>query len=131
MQQLATTRENSVTEIVSLVDDDPAVLKSVARLLASDGLGVLEFSEPISFLQHVQACRVPLVILDIWMEQMTGLEVQAHLCTLSPETRVIIITGAQDLATERVALQAGAFRFFFKPFDDEEFLAAVHEALDQ
>lgn len=131
MQQLMTTSENSVAEIVCLVDDDPAVLKSVARLLASDGLGVREFSEPISFLQHVQACRVPLVILDIWMEQMTGLEVQAHLCALSPETKVIIITGAQDLSAQRIALQAGAFRFFFKPFDDEQFLAAVHEALGE
>ena len=129
MQPLVTTSENSVGEIVCLVDDDPAVLKSVARLLTSDGLSVRAFSEPISFLHHVQACRVPLVILDIWMEQMTGLEVQAHLRALSPETKVIIITGAPDVTAQRIALQAGAFRFFSKPFDDEQFLAAVHEAL--
>ena len=131
MQPFTMTTENSVAEIVCLVDDDPAVLKSVARLLASDGLAVRAFHEPMSFLEHVQACRVPLVILDIWMEQMTGLEVQAHLCALSPETKVIIITGAQDAAAQRIAMQAGAFRFFFKPFDGEEFLAAVHEALGE
>jgi FixJ family two-component response regulator len=129
MQPLTMTSENSVAEIVCLLDDDPAVLKSLARLLASDGVAVRAFQEPMGFIEHVQTCHVPLVILDIWMEQMTGLEVQAHLCAFSPETKVIMITGAQDAAAQRIAMQAGAFRFFFKPFDDEEFLAAVHEAL--
>jgi two-component system, LuxR family, response regulator FixJ len=125
------TNEKSVAEIVCLVDDDPAVLKSVARLLASDGFSVRAFSEPMSFLDHVQTYRVPVVILDIWMEQMNGLEVQAHLCALSPETKVIIITASRDAAAERIAMQAGAFGFFHKPFDDEEFLAAVRDALDE
>lgn len=124
------TSEKSVAEIVCLLDDDPAVLKSVARLLASDGFSVRAFSEAASFLDYVQTYRVPVVVLDIWMEQMTGLEVQAHLGALSPETKVIIITGSQDAAAQRIALQAGAFGFFYKPFDDDEFLSAVHGALD-
>jgi FixJ family two-component response regulator len=125
------TSEKSIAEIVCLVDDDPGVLKSVARLLASDGLSVRAFSETATFLDYVQTCRVPVVILDIWMEQMTGLELQAHLCALSPETKVIIITGSQNAAAHRMATQAGAFGFFYKPFDDDEFLAVVHDALDQ
>ena len=64
------------------------------------------------------------------MEQMTGLEVQARLSTLSPHTRVIIMTGRQDPGAQELALQSGAVAFFTKPFDDEQFLDAVRRALD-
>jgi two-component system response regulator FixJ len=124
-----THSETPAAEIVCLVDDDPAVLKSIERLLVSDGFSVRAFSEPKSFLTHVQKSPVPLVVLDIWMEQMGGLEVQAQLGALSPTTRVIIMTGREDPSVKAVALQAGAFAFFTKPFDDNQFLAAVHEAL--
>lgn len=117
------------TEIVCLVDDDPAVLKSIGRLLASDGFSFRAFNEPKSFLMHVQKSAVPLVVLDIWMEQMSGLEVQAQLGTLSPRTRVIIMTGREDLSVETAALQAGAVAFFTKPFDENQFLSAVRNAL--
>ena len=119
----------AAAEIVCLVDDDAAVLKSIGRLLASDGLAVRAFSEPESFLAHVKTNSVPVVVLDIWMEQMTGLEVQAKLSKLSPGTRVIIMTGRKDPAAEQTAMQFGATAFFIKPFDDEEFLAVVHSAL--
>src|ERR1700704_1906522 len=88
--------EKSAAEIVCLVDDDPAVLKSLERLLVSHGFSVRSFNKPNSFLAYVQAHSVPLVVLDIWMEEMSGLEVQANLSALSPQTRVIIITGRED-----------------------------------
>lgn len=122
--------ESRVTEIVCLVDDDASVRKSVSRLLESDGLEVRAFKEAKAFLNHVEANSVPLVILDVWMEQMTGLEAQAHLCARSPQTRVIVITGREDRAAQATAMQAGAFAFFIKPFDDDQFLGAVHRALD-
>ena len=115
-------------EVVCLVDDDPAVLKSIGRLLASDGLAVRSFAKPKSFLAYVQANRVPLVVLDIWMEEMSGLEVQAKISALSPDTRVIIITGRDDPAAKQTAMRMGAFAFFTKPFDADEFLAAVRIA---
>jgi|SRR5437870_9613682 len=90
-----TRSKKPLSEIVCLVDDDPAVLKSVGRLLASDGFSVRAFNKPKKFLVHVRAHPVPLVVLDIWMEEMSGLEVQAQLSALSPDTRVIIITGRQ------------------------------------
>ena len=121
--------ETTATEVVCLVDDDKAVLTSIGRLLASDGLGVRAFNEPKSFLAHVETHSVPVVVLDIWMEQMTGLEVQAKLVKLSPRTRVIIMTGRKDPAAEQTAKQFGATAFFIKPFDDEEFLVAVRGAL--
>jgi FixJ family two-component response regulator len=116
-------------EVVCLVDDDPSVRKSVSRLLESDGFSVRAFSEPKAFLDHVTTNSVPLAILDIWMEEMTGMEVLAHLCAKSPKTRVIFITGHEDSAAAATVMSAGAFAFFIKPFDDEQFLTAVHRAL--
>jgi FixJ family two-component response regulator len=123
-----TPNESTAAEIVCLVDDDAAVLKSIGRLLASDGLAVRAFSEPKSFLAYVKTHPVSVAILDIWMEQMTGLEVQAELVKLSPQTRVIVMTGRKDPAAERTARELGATAFFIKPFDDEEFLSAVRGA---
>ena len=124
-----TSSEKSDTEIVYLVDDDLSVLKSIERLLASDGLSVRGFNKPKDFLTHVQAHTVPLVVLDIWMEEMSGLEVQAQLSALSPQTRVIIITGREDQTAKLAALQSGVIAFFTKPFDDDQFLNAVRGAL--
>ena len=124
-----TSTEKSDTEIVCLVDDDLSVLKSIERLLASDGLSVRAFNKPKEFLTYVQAHAVPLVVLDIWMEEMSGLEVQAQLSALSPQTRVIIITGREDQTAKLTALQSGVIAFFTKPFDGDQFLNAVRGAL--
>jgi FixJ family two-component response regulator len=124
-----TSSEKSDREIVCLVDDDLSVLKSIERLLASDGLSVRGFNKPKEFLSHVQAHSVPVVILDIWMEEMSGLELRAQLSGLSPGTRVIIITGRDDSAAKLTALQMGVVAFFPKPFDDDQLLQAVRDAL--
>ncbi len=121
--------EKSDTEVVCLVDDDPAVLTSLERLLASGGFSVRSFNKPKSFLAHVQAHPVPVVVLDIWMEEMTGLEIQASLSALSPSTRVIVITGHKDPSAKLIASQFGVVAFFTKPFDGDQFLSAVRGAL--
>jgi len=115
--------------VVCLVDDDASVRKSVSRLLGSDGFSVRTFSEPQAFLDYVATNSVPLAVLDIWMESMTGMELLAHLCARSPRTRVIFITGHEDAAAQATVMSAGAFAFFIKPFDDDQFLSAVHRAL--
>ena len=74
---------------------------------------------------------MPVVVLDIWMEKVNGLEIMARLCALSPRTRVIVITARDDLAARATAMQIGPVAFFIKPFNDEKFLAAVHDALAQ
>ena len=124
-----TLTEKSDAEIVCLVDDDPGVVKSIERLLASDGFSVRGFNKPKEFLAHLQTHAVPVVILDIWMEEMTGLEVQKRLSGLSPGTRVIIITGHDDPAAKQAALESGVIAFFTKPFNDDQFLNAVRGAL--
>ena len=126
----ASTSSDSIsTTVVCLVDDDSSVRKSIGRLLQSAGFEVHAFGDPEVFLQHLAANPVPLVILDIWMEPMTGLELLVHLRARAPQTRVIFITGYDDTAAELAAKRAGAVAFFRKPFDDEQFLRAVRSAL--
>jgi len=115
--------------VVCLVDDDESVRKSIVRVLESAGFKVQAFSEPDAFLRHLRMHSVPVAILDIWMDNMTGMELLAHLCARSPDTRCIFITGREDHAAEMTVMQAGAFAFFVKPFDNVRFLQAVQDAL--
>ena len=116
-------------DIVCLVDDDPSVLKSTGRLLDSDGFSVRAFSKSEEFLVYAASHQVLLVVLDIWMEHITGLEVLAQLCALSPRTRVIVITGRDDVAARVTAMQIGPVAFLTKPLNEDEFLTAVHNGL--
>jgi FixJ family two-component response regulator len=124
-----TPSEKPSPEIVCLVDDDSGVLRSIGRLLASDGFAARSFDQPKNFLAHLQSNEVPLVVLDIWMREMNGLDVQAQISALSPATRVIVITGREDAKMKAAVLRGGAIAYFRKPFDDGEFLGAVRRAL--
>jgi PleD family two-component response regulator len=117
--------------ICYVVDDDPSMRKSISRLLESEGFKVRPFGDPEDFVKEIATNHVRLVVLDIWMERMTGMELLAHLCARSPETRVIFITGHDDHAAEVTVMRAGAAGFFIKPLDNERFIAAVRDALQE
>jgi two-component system, LuxR family, response regulator FixJ len=127
------SREQSESETneVCVVDDDPSVLQSMHYLLASEGFKVRPFNKAEEFLAYAGKVHVPLVVTDIWMDGVTGLEVLARLCAISPKTRVIVITAREDLAARATAMAIGPVAFFMKPFDDEKFLIAVRDALAQ
>src|SRR5689334_10837864 len=114
---------------ICIIDDDESVLRSMHYLLASEGYNVRPFSRAEEFLKHAGTQPVPLVITDIWMDKVTGLEVLARLCAISPKTKVIVMTAREDLAARATAIAIGPVAYFMKPFDDEKFLAAVRDAL--
>lgn len=101
----------------------------MTRLLSSAGWNVKQFCDPEEFLAYAKTHRPPIVVIDVWMPIMNGLEVQSRLREISPSTRVIVFTGKEDPLIRSTALSAGAAAFFNKPFDDEEFLTAVRMAL--
>jgi len=117
------------TDIICLVDDDPSMLRALDRLLSSVALQAQLFSEPLVFLSYVIRNSVALAVIDIWMSGMSGPEVQKQLQAVSPKTRVIMMTGNDDDSVRNAAIRAGAIAYFDKPFDDEAFLAAVHQGL--
>src|SRR4051794_34455336 len=114
-----------------LVDDDASVLRSMQYLLASDGLKVRAFNKPQEFLDYADKNPVAVVVTDVWMEGVTGLEILARMCALTPRPRVIVITAREDMAARATAMQIGPTAFFMKPFDDEAFVSAVRAALNQ
>ena len=124
-------QKQAESDEVCLIDDDPSVLKSMHYLLAAEGFKVRPFSKAQDFLAHAATCAVPVVVTDVWMDEMTGLEVLARLCAVSPTTRVIVITAREDLAARATAMAIGPVAFFMKPFDDEKFVTAVRDALEK
>jgi FixJ family two-component response regulator len=117
------------TATICLLDDDPAVLKGMSRLLSAGNWNVRQFSDPDKFLVYAKTHRPPIAVIDVWMPIMNGLEVQSRLREISPSTRVIIFTGKEDPLVRSTALDAGASAFFTKPFDNQEFLTAIRMAL--
>ena len=114
---------------ICIVDDDTPVLRSLKELLASDDLDAETFDDPKKFLDYARDHVIRLAVLDVWMPIPSGIEVQEQLHHLSPETKVIVMTGHGEPGTRALALDGGAFAFLAKPLDDEAFLAAVRGAL--
>ena len=124
---VALTKETSA---VYLLDDDPSILKATRRLLDSVGWKVEAFSDPIAFLEHAAIHCPELAVIDRVMPDMNGLEVQTRLRSISPSTRVIVLTAKDDPSVRRMAMNAGASAFFIKGVESGEFLAGVKAAAE-
>ena len=122
---MSAPRENSIW----LLDDDVSMLKALGRLMDSAGYDVEKFSDPVTFLARLEQATCRLAVLDVWMPQMSGLEVHACLRRDSPATRVIFVSGRDDPIARQTAIEGGAFAFLSKPFDDEVLLQLIREAL--
>jgi len=120
---------NEAEKEICLLDDDVSVLNSMRFLLLAEGLKVRAFNNPEDFLAHVSNNQVAVLVTDVWMDRVTGLEVLARLCAISPKTKVIVVTGREDSGARATATAIGPVAFFIKPFNDEKFIAAVREAL--
>ena len=116
---------------VCLLDDDPSVVKATSRLLSSAGWRVESFTDPFEFLRHAETCQPRVVVLDILMPTMNGLEVQKRLRYISPASRVVVLTSKDDASVRTEALNYGAAAFFIKPVDDDEFLAGIESAFSR
>lgn len=110
---------------VCLLDDDSSVLKSMSRLLVSAGWPVQPFLDPHSFLTYAQNNQPRLLVLDMSMPLMHGLEVQERLRQVSHHTQVIVVTAMDDPGLRSRATGLGASRFFVKPVEEEELLSGV------
>ena len=118
----------SARDGIWLLDDDVSMLKALGRLMNSAGFIVEKFNHPGAFLARLEHSPCRVAILDVWMPDMNGLEVQACLRRDSPETRIIFISGRDDPLVRHTALDAGALAFLAKPFDDEFMLQLVRNA---
>jgi FixJ family two-component response regulator len=120
----------SACDGIWLLDDDVSMLKALGRLMNSAGFSVEKFNQPAAFLARLEQATCRVAVLDVWMPDMNGVEVQACLRQDSPETRIIFSSGRDDPSVRQAALDAGAFAFFAKPFEDELLMKVIHEALE-
>ena len=121
---------NRANLAVYLLDDDASILKSTGRLLDSAGWKVETFTDPIAFLEQAAVHFPDVAVIDILMPDMSGLEVQRRLQTISPSTRVIVLTSKDVPSVRNMAMNAGASAFFTKGVESGEFLAGIKAAAD-
>jgi len=114
---------------IYLVDDDPAVLKALSRLLRSGGYEPAAFSSAREFMQAYQPGTPGCLVLDISMPGMTGMDLQRWLMEKHNPLPVIFLTGRGDIPTSVRAMKKGAVDFLTKPVNDTDLLRAIEEAV--
>jgi two-component system, LuxR family, response regulator FixJ len=114
---------------VFVVDDDQAMRNSLKWLIESIGMQVETFDSAQAFLDGYYPARGGCLLLDVRMPGMSGLELQAYLARREIGIPVILITGHGDVSMAVKAMKVGAVDFIEKPFDDEELLNSIRNAL--
>jgi DNA-binding NtrC family response regulator len=122
--------ENKVQ--VLILDDEPIVGKRLAPALAKLGCEVESFEDPKKALERLGEKTFDIVVTDIRMEEIDGIEILEKVKERSDRTKVIMITGYATVEVAREALGKGAFDFIAKPFkpnDLREVIVRAAEAL--
>jgi FixJ family two-component response regulator len=114
---------------VYVVDDDPAVLKSLDRLLRAASFQPETFGSAQEFIAQHQADAPGCLVLDVNMPGFTGLDLQQWLARAQDPLPIIFITGYGDVPTSVQAMKAGAVDFLTKPVDEQTLLRAIEDAL--
>jgi FixJ family two-component response regulator len=114
---------------VFVVDDDVSVRKSTGRLLMSAGYDVIICESATTFLALTNRPRPSCLLTDLRMPGTTGLDLQETLRRTGRELPIIVSSGQADAATVARVRAAGAVRFLAKPFDADDLLGAVAEAI--
>jgi FixJ family two-component response regulator len=113
---------------IAIVDDDPAVLKALARLLRIRGMQVRIFRSAQEFLSALPDSRPACLILDLQMPEMTGLELLHYLRRKNIQIPAIVVTAHGGAGVRERCESAGAFAFLAKPIQDTSLVAAIHNA---
>jgi len=117
---------------VLLIDDEPIVGKRLGPSLTKIGCDVEAFEDPKKALERIDEKSFDVVVTDIRMGEIDGMQVLDHVRARSPRTKVIMITGYAMVELAREAMEKGAFDFVAKPFrakDLREVIARAAEAL--
>jgi two-component system, LuxR family, response regulator FixJ len=119
-----------MTTHIHLIDDDPVFLQSLSFSLDSDDLEFHTYANGKTFVRQLPQLTVPLhvIVSDIRMPMMSGLELQTHLKELRVTAPLIFMTAHGDVALAVEAMRHGAADFIEKPFEPERLLSAIHAA---
>jgi FixJ family two-component response regulator len=111
------------------VDDDFRLRESLKSLVESAGYAAAVFSSAEEFLQSGALARANCLVTDVRMPGMDGIELQRRIRLERPELPVVFISAHQDDEARERALDEGAIRFLYKPFDGAELLGTIEAAL--
>lgn len=120
-----------IRPIVFVVDDDISVRESLEPLIASAGWQPELFASAREFLQSPRAVVPSCLVLDVSLPGLNGLELQKRIAGERTDMPIIFITGHGDVPMTVRAMKAGAVEFLTKPFNDEELLSAIRQALER
>lgn len=121
--------DHSPGAIVAVVDDDPSVLKSLEYLLESADHTVLVFGSAAAFLESGSLARIDCLISDIDMPAIDGFDLLRAVHEIRPALPVVLITGHPEMLDRLPTAGASHYRLFKKPFDGQELLTAVSDAM--
>ena len=119
----------NATPALFVVDDDPSVRKALARFFRSVGLCAQTFASAQEFLNQNLPDAPCCLVLDVQMPGLDGLALQRALDEKHVSLPIIFITGHGDIPMTVRAMKAGAVDFLPKPFDNQDLLQAVRQAL--
>ena len=114
---------------VLLLDDEPIVGKRLKPALAKIGCNVEVFEDPKKALERIDQKEFDIVVTDIRMDEVDGLQVLEHVRQSSERTKVIMITGYAMMAVAREAMEKGAFDFISKPFKPDDLRKVIAKAV--
>jgi FixJ family two-component response regulator len=116
---------------VFLVDDDPGVLRALARLLRAAGFDVRAFRSSREFLAGHDAATPGCIVLDLAMPGESGLDLQTALAAAGCQRPIVFVSGHGDIPSSVRAMKAGAVDFLTKPVSQEHLLAAIRRAVER
>lgn len=122
---------NKNNATIFLLDDDVSVLKALKRLIKSAGFNVKAYSSVLDFLNCGYEKQAGLLILDVQMPEMSGIEVQKKVVDSGSKMPIIFITAHENEETKKVAMETGAIAFFQKPFEDNVLMSAISKGLEK
>ncbi len=114
---------------VLVVDDEPSILRSLHGVLADEGYDVLTAPNGYEALKIIEEESPDLVLLDIWMPGMDGIETLKEIKKNNPFLQVVIISGHGTIETAVRATKLGAYDFIEKPLSIEKVMVAINNAL--
>ncbi len=114
--------------IVLVVDDDPTMLRSVARLLRQLGYESVLFPSAEAFANHSDFDGVICVLLDINLGDVSGIELRLRLKAADSSVPVIYMTGNDSPAVRAAAHQSGCLAYLTKPFSAKSLMELLHRA---
>jgi len=117
--------------VIAIVDDDPSVREGLESLIRSAGWRVETFASAQEFLARPRAEAPSCLILDLQLPGLSGLDLQKRMAKVEQEIPIVFLTGHGNIPASVQAMKAGAVEFLTKPFDEQDLLRAIEEAIER